>query len=175
MTEAAVSQSAERDPGQSWWRRWLVEPIRKQLVQGTSPEALAWATAVGMTIGIIPLMGTVSTLAFLVSAVFKLNQSVSHLFSRAMLPFHLLLILPFIQLGRKIYGAKPLESTIPEMMKIFSADPMQFARDFGLAAWHGFSAWALVAVVMLPAIRYGSAPIYRYFARKLKTRGEIKE
>lgn len=173
MSDTAVSTSQAASAKQSWWRRWFIEPIRKQLVQGTSPESLAWAAAVGVSVGIVPVIGTVSPISITVCFFSKLNQVVCHLFTRVMLPFHFALIIPFIQLGQQLWGAEPIEVTVAEMGEQFSASPMAFVTDFGLIALRGFSVWLLVAPVVLVVVRYTSAPIFRYFGAKLVKRGEI--
>lgn len=49
MTEAIQQRS-------SWWRRWFVQPITKQLTQGITPEKLGWTIASGVVLGIFPIM-----------------------------------------------------------------------------------------------------------------------
>ena len=75
MTQAETSALSESTPSQSWWRRWLVDPIKNQLVQGVAPGKLGWAAAVGVTIGIIPLMGTVSVLSVAAAATFQIESA----------------------------------------------------------------------------------------------------
>ena len=138
-----------------------------------APGKLGWAAATGVTIGIIPLMGTVSALSVTAAAIFKLNQPVTHLFTRLVLPLHLLLIVPFIRLGQRIHGVELLSATVPELVERFGADPMQFLRDFGLAAWHGFVAWALVAPLLLFAIKLMITPIFKQVAKRLNRKQEV--
>ena len=45
---------------------------------------------------------------------------------------------------------------------------MQFLRDFGLAAWHGFVAWALVAPFLLFAIKLILTPLFQYLGNRWK-------
>ena len=172
MTQAESSALSESKPSRSWWRRWIVDPIKNQLLQGVAPGKLGWAGAVGVTIGVIPIMGTVSALSVAAAAVFKLNQPVTHLFTRIVLPLHLLLIVPFIRLGQRIHGAELLSATVPELVEQFGADPMQFLRDFGLAAWHGLVAWTLVAPLLLFAVKLILTPLFEFLAKRWRARQE---
>lgn len=168
MTEADSSALSETEPRRSWWRRWLVDPIRNQLLQGVSSERIAWAAAVGVTFGIIPILGTVSFLSVSAAAIFKLNQPITHLFTRLMLPLHLGLIVPFIRLGQRIHGVDLLNASVSEMVTQFKESPLEFLNDFGLAAWHGFIAWLLVAPFVLMGVKLILTPVFRYCAKRAK-------
>ncbi|MGJ8722967.1 MAG: DUF2062 domain-containing protein [Roseibacillus sp.] len=167
---SAVSESSSR---RAWWRRWIVDPIRNQLQQGVAPSKLGWAAALGVTVGVIPIMGTVSAVSVAGAAVFKLNQPITHLFTRLMLPLHLLLIVPFIRLGQRIHGAELLSATVPELVQQFQEAPMKFLGDFGLAAWHGFVAWALVAPFLLFAVKLILTPLFQILGKRMRRNEEV--
>lgn len=173
MTTFSHSLPDSKAPKLSWWRRFLLEPIRAQLLQGATPERLAWAGAVGVTIGIIPLMGTVSLFSITTAAVLRLNQPVTHLFNRLVLPLHLALIIPFIQLGQWLHRAPILSATVPELLQRFWKDPGQFALDFGLAAWHGFVAWLIVAPFLLLGVKTLLTPMLRKLSFAASTAKEV--
>lgn len=174
MMQAESNAMSQTEPRRSWWRRWLVDPIRNQLLQGVSPEKVAWAAAAGVTIGIVPIMGTVSVLSIAAAAVFKLNQPVTHLFNRIVLPLHIALIIPFIRLGQRIHGAELLNATVPELVAQFGEAPMKFLGDFGLAAWHGFVAWLLIAPLLLIGVKLMLTPVFRASAQKVMKMKEGK-
>lgn len=154
------------------WRRWLVDPVKAQLTRGITPHKLGWTIAAAFTLGIFPIMGTTSLVCFIFGAAFKLNQPVLHTFKTLAYPLHLALILVFIRLGQRLHGVPLLALSIPQMLTRFQADPMQFARDFGLAAWHGITAWMLVAPVLAVAIKLAITPILIRFAEKIRTNRE---
>ena len=145
----------------SWFRRWVIQPILKQLKQGTSPERLAWSISLGITLGIFPIMGSTSLVCLFFGWLFKLNQPVLHLFKTFTYPLHLPLILVFIRLGQKINGVPLLTLSIPEMLGQFKDDPAQFARDFGIAALHGIEAWAICSIVLIPAAYFIALPLLK--------------
>lgn len=154
------------------WPRWLVAPILSQLSQGTSPDKLAWSVAAGMVIGIFPIMGTTTLLCFVVGCFSGLSQPVTHVSRAVVYPLHLLLILPLIRLGERLYGVPLLRLSIAEMVASFRNDPWQFARDFGMAAWHGVSAWLLLAPGLALLIKWGSTPLLAKLAARLKSQKE---
>lgn len=161
-------------PRPVWWRRWIVLPVMKQLTAGISPDKLSWTISAAVVFGIFPIMGTTTVLCLLVGWCFKLNQPVLHVFKSLVYPLHLGLILVFIRMGQKLHGVPLLALSIPQMLTRFRADPMQFARDFGLAAWHGITAWMIVAPLLALLIKLLVTPLLRKAAGKIQTRKEAR-
>lgn len=157
----------------SWWRRWLVEPVRAQLTQGASPERLAWTIALGVVLGVFPIMGSTTLVCFVVGWALKLNQPVLHVFKAVVYPLHLGLILVFIHMGERMFGVTPLSLSIPQLLERFQADPMGFARDFGMAAVHGVVAWAVVAPPAAWVVRTAVLPVLRRLRRSLEVAEEV--
>ena len=157
---------------ESWWRRWLIAPVVKQLTLGTTPEKIAWTISLGVVLGVFPIMGSTTLVCLLVGWLFRLNQPVLHVFKTLVYPFHLALILVFIRLGECLYGVPLISFSIPQLLARFKADPVQFARDFGMAAWHGVSAWLLIAPVAAILIKVAVLPVLRQLAASLQRRKE---
>lgn len=156
-----------------WWRRWLVTPVVAQLKVGNSPEKIAWTIALGVVLGVFPIMGSTTLVCLLVGWMLHLNQPVLHLFKTVVYPLHLALILVFIRLGERLYGVPLISFSIPQLVGKFRDDPLQFARDFGLAAWHGVSAWFLIAPFAALLIKVTVLPVLRKVAASLQRREEV--
>jgi hypothetical protein len=166
MTTAA--HPTESPPPRSRWKRWLIDPLKNQLTRGIAPDRLGWTIAAAVTLGIFPIMGTTSLVCFLFGAAFKLNQPVLHAFKTLVYPLHLALILVFIRAGQWLHGDPLLALSIPQMLVRFQADPMQFARDFGLAAWRGVTAWFIIAPFLAVAVKFSVTPLLRRMAARLR-------
>ena len=157
-----------------WWRRWLVAPVVAQLKVGISPERIAWAISLGVVLGVFPIMGTTTLVCLVAGWLLRLNQPVLHVFSNLVYPLHLVLILVFIRLGEHLYGAPRMSFSLPQLLGRFQDDPLQFARDFGMSAWYGVSAWLLVAPVAALLIKLAVLPILRQLTVSLKRRKEVE-
>lgn len=157
----------------SWWRRWLVAPVVTQLTHGTSPDRIGWTIALGMVVGVFPIMGSTTLVCLLIGWLLRLNQPVLHVFRAVVYPLHLALILIFIRLGERLYGAPLISFSIPQLIGKFKDSPLQFARDFGMAAWHGVSAWLLIAPVAAVLIKMAAMPALRKLSLSLKRRQEV--
>lgn len=155
------------------WRRWFVTPVLKQLTKGISPEKIAWSISLGLVLGVFPIMGTTTLVCLVVGWLFQLNQPVLQLFNTAMYPLHLALILVFIRFGQELFGVPLLSFSIPELVAKFNASPLQFARDFGMAAFHGVCAWLLVAPFAAILIKLLVQPMIQKLAKSISKRGEV--
>jgi uncharacterized protein (DUF2062 family) len=163
----------DADERESWWRRWLVAPVVKQLILGTTPEKIAWTISLGVVLGVFPIMGSTTLVCLLAGWLLQLNQPVLHVFKTLVYPLHLALILVFIRLGERLYGVPLISFSVPQLLARFQADPLQFVKDFGLAAWHGVSAWLLIAPFAAVLIKMLMLPLLRRLATSLQRRKEV--
>ena len=144
---------------QRWWRRWIVRPVIGQLSAGGSPDRLGWTIAAGMVLGIFPIMGSTTLLCLAAGWLLGMNQPVLQVFRAVVYPLHLALILVFIRMGERLHGADLIAFSIPQLVGRFKDDPLLFAADFGLAAWHGITAWLLVAPLLGILIKLAVTPL----------------
>ncbi len=170
MSQSKTKDTQERE---SWWRRWFVAPVLAQLTQGISPERLAWTISLGMVVGVFPIMGSTTLVCLLVGYALRLNQPILHVFKTAVYPLHLVLILVFIHLGQRLFNVPPLSFSIPELLSQFKSDPLQFAKDFGLAAFHGVVAWVLVAPFAVFLIKLSILPVLTRLSHSIQSKKEV--
>ena len=156
----------EPQPKTGFWQKRLIQPIRNQLTQGVSPEALSWALAAGLLLAIFPIMGTTTLLCTLAGFAFRLNQPVIQTVNWLAYPLQLLLIPFFIRLGETITGAEPIAFSIPKMLELFGESPARFFGEFGATCLHAIGAWIVVAPLSLLAVILITRPLLRSAARK---------
>lgn len=154
---------------QTRWKRWILEPLKNQIMRGIAPDQLGWTIAAAVTLGVFPIMGTTSLLCFLFGAAFKLNQPVLHVFKTLVYPLHLALILVFIRAGQWLHGDPLISLSIPQMVARFQDNPAQFARDFSLAAWRGITAWLLAAPMLACLVKLAITPFLRRMAARIQS------
>jgi uncharacterized protein (DUF2062 family) len=171
MISKAEEPAGLTKPG--FLRRWLVLPVVEQLTCGATPERLAWTISVGLMVGIFPIMGTTTVLGVLFGWLLRLNQAVLHVFRVFVYPLHLALILVFIRMGQQLFGSPPIGFSIPQLLVRFKESPLQFAKDFGLAAGEGVVAWLLVAPVAALVIKMAVQPLLSRLAMKIKSQREV--
>lgn len=179
MTVAAATQSPDEatgpDPKPGFWKRRLILPIRTQLTQGVSPEALSWAIAGGILTGIFPIMGTTTAVGIVTAIALRLNQPTLHAIRMLMYPLQLALILFFVRIGEWILQAEPVAFSIPQMLELFAESPARFLSEFGMTCLHAIIAWVILAPIAALIISFATRPILRRAARLWSKPGTILE
>jgi len=69
-----------------------------------------------------------------------------------------------------LYGVPLISFSIPQMVVKFQQNPMKFFSDFGMAAWHGVSAWLLIAPIVAILIKLLATPLLTRLAARLEKR-----
>ena len=167
MTEVLDPAKASPAVKPTFWRRWVLNPIVKQLTQGTSPAKIAQAIAYGVTIGIFPIIGSTTLLSILIGIPLKLNQPILQVFKSLATPLQWTLVLGFYRLGEILFNAPHVSLSIPNMMERFFAEPGPFFRDYGMTALYGIAVWCLIAPLLLAAIYFTSRPLIQTLAKQV--------
>lgn len=157
---------SEPTPPASLWHRWVVAPIRAQLSQGTDPRKIALAIAFGVTLGLFPLLGTPTLLAFFVGFLLRLNQPILQVFRELTYPLQLATVLIFIHAGESLFRVSHTPLSIPQLMERFRSSPSKFMTDFGMLGIYAVSVWVLLAPVLLVSIYFISKPIITGFSKR---------
>jgi hypothetical protein len=130
-----------------------------------------------MVIGINPSMGITTLLVITLAWAFGLNQIASQIGSHAVTPLHLLLFIPFIELGVHLFhtGRLPLDRGQIEHL---SRHPWYLIRDIWQWEWHALIVWGLVAAIMMPLlavyIRRGLVLLMRRHRTLLRSRPALR-
>jgi uncharacterized protein (DUF2062 family) len=168
-----MAEEASIIPRESWWRRWFVKPVMKQLTAGMSPNRISWTISLGIVLGVFPILGSPTLICLFVGWMFGLNQPLLQVFKELVYPLHLALILVFIRLGERLYGVPLTLFSISQLMAKFKDDPAKFMSDFGMTALHGVSAWLLMAPFVAIIIKISVMPIVQRLSRSRIARKEI--
>ena len=118
---------------------------------GVTPRRLAWSLALGIVIGINPSVGITTLLVVMLAWVFGLNQVASQVGAHAMAPVHLLLFIPFIQLGVHLFHTRGLPMTRRQIEHL-SHHPVRLFREIWQWEWHALIVWGVVAAILMPLL-----------------------
>lgn len=145
----------------AWMRRRVWQPILAQLLQGLSPERLAASLSVGIACSVFPVLGATTLLAAGVAALGRLNHPVVQLANYLAYPLQLILLLPFIRLGERLFGAPRLPLGATQILQAVQADPMGAVRFLWTSTWHAVVAWALVVPLAAAVLTLLVGPVLR--------------
>ncbi len=145
----------------SWARKRVWEPMLGLLRQGLTPEGLAWSLAAGIALGSIPLYGTATLLCVGAAMAFRLNQPAILLANYLAYPLQLLLILPFIRLGERLFGEPRLPLSLIYLQGVLQAGVWRAIQLLWTSLWHASVVWLLVVPVPMMLLAWGLTPILR--------------
>ena len=165
MSAATVNSPAPA-VRESFWKRRVVTPLVAQLKQGVTPEKLALTVALGLVLGIFPILGATTLLCGFAAIALRLNQPVIQVVNYFAYPVQLALIIPIYQAGEKLFGNAPIPLSIPLIFERFRADFGQFLHDFGMIAMHGIVVWCILAPALVAALYFTTRPLLRKLARR---------
>jgi uncharacterized protein (DUF2062 family) len=129
--------------------RHLVQPIVALLTQGVSPQKIALSLAVGLVVGIFPVLGTTTALCALAAVALKLNLPAVQLVNYVAYPLQFACLLPFIRSGEFLFRAKPINLSMPQMLEMAKADIAHAISILWVTALHAAAVWILVAPLLV--------------------------
>ncbi len=145
-----------------WFRRRVLEPIKAQLVQGASPGRLALALALGLVVGVFPVLGSTTALCALAAMALRLNQPAIQVANYLAYPLQFLLFIPFFQAGAALFGAPPVTFTLAQLQTELAADLGGTVLRYLSANLRAVVAWGLAAPLATLAIQL---PLRRLLTR----------
>ena len=138
---------------EGFFRRRIARPIVELLRQGVTPEKMALSLALGVALGVFPVLGTTTTLCALVAFAWRLNLPAIQIVNYFVYPLQIALIIPFFRLGEKLFGAPHLSLSVGQILAAVHANFWGATRFLWITAWHAAVAWCLTAP-MFVALSY---------------------
>jgi uncharacterized protein (DUF2062 family) len=154
-----VSALSQQPPHHNWIYRRMVLPILALLRMGATPQRLAWSIAVGIVVGLNPLVGSTTVLCLALSFAFRLNIVAAQLANHAMFPFEVALVLPLIRLGSRIFRTSAMPLSAAVFLRYARTSPIALVRLIWIWEWHALLLWLVLAIVFAPVIALTLAPL----------------
>ena len=137
-----------------FWQERVVAVIVAQLTQGFTPQKIALTIALGLNLGVFPILGCTTLLCALAAFCLKLNQPVIQLVNWLVYPLQFMLLLGFVRIGEWLMRAPPVPFSIPELLRKFQESPGKFMQEFGMTGVHGIVAWFVIAPFAIALIYF---------------------
>lgn len=130
------------------------------LSHGISPRRLALTLALGFAIGCIPVLGVPTVLCSALALALRLNLPAIQAANYIAMPFQLVLIVPFVRMGRWLVSANPAHALEPGAL--LHLPTIHIAARMGILAGQALLAWLLIAV---PVVLLLTAALTRMLRR----------
>lgn len=148
--------------------RRVIAPLVILLMQGITPAKIALSLALGIGIGIFPVLGTTMVLCTVAALFWRLNLIAIQTVHFAMTPLQLLLIIPFVRLGEHILHAHSEPLSMRAGLDVFGsggAHTFSVLRD---AILHAVIGWAVLGPLMIYLLYLVLSPLLVRLAQRLR-------
>lgn len=129
----------------------ILRPLLRLLRGGVTPRRLAWSLALGIVVGINPSVGLTTLVVVVLAWTLGLNQVASQIGVHAAAPLHLLLFIPFIQLGVHLFHTRQLPMSRRQMEHL-SHHPLRLLHEIWQWEWHALIIWGVLAAIAMPLL-----------------------
>ncbi len=146
-------------------------PILSLLRNGASPRRLAWSIAVGILVGVNPLLGSTTVLCLAVAFACRLNLATSQLVNHAMYPFQLLLLLPFLRISAWLFHSPPFTLAPTALIHAARIHPIDLIRSVWVWEWHAMVLWAALALLLVAPL----AELLLHILRRLNYKRQVPD
>jgi hypothetical protein len=124
--------------------------------------------AFGVVVGINPTVGLTTLVIVILAWAFGLNQMASQVGSHAVAPLHLLLFLPFIEIGVYLFHTRRLPLNRHQIEHL-SHHPIRLFHEIWQWEWHALIVWSVVAAIAMPLLAVYLRRALVMFMRRHKT------
>lgn len=124
----------------------VIEPIMRLLRQGVTPERLALCMAVGIVLGVFPVIGSTTLLCTLAALLLRLNLPAMQLVNYLVYPLQIVLLIPFFHFGARLFGIEPIPLSGTELIAMFQNDLGETIRRLWDTTLRAIAAWGLISL-----------------------------
>ena len=114
------------------------------LRQGIAPRRLAFTLALGFAIGCSPILGVTSAMCGILALALQLNLPAIQAANWVAAPMQLILIVPFVRLGKRLVGFDSGHAFQPAAL--LHSSPLAVMAQMGSLACQALIAWLLIAI-----------------------------
>ncbi len=138
------------------------------LRMGADPDKLAWSLALGLVVGVNPLLGSTTLVALGLASALRLNIVASQVGNHAVYPLELLMFPAFIKVGSLVFDTPKLPLAGKALWYAVKHHPWETTRLLWSWEWHALIVWAVFASVAVPTIALSSEPMLRRMAMRVR-------
>ncbi len=143
----------------SLFQRHVIGPILNLLRVGACPRRLAWSLAIGIAVGINPLLGTTTVASLGVAFCLRLNLVASQITTHLVYPLQFAFFFLFLRIGDVVFHTGPLPLTRSQLFHAARHHPIQLTRTLWPWEWHALIIWLVIVPLVTPILVAGLTPL----------------
>lgn len=141
----------------------LVRLVVELLSQGITPRKIALTIALGVVLGVTPVLGSTTFLCAVAAVALGLNLPLIQLINYLMYPLQFVLLLPFIQAGQWLFREPPLPLSFIQIAQMARANLWHTIASLWDYTLHGLVAWLILGTAAALLIHLALLPILKHF------------
>ena len=149
-------------------RRRVLTPILALLSQGVGPGPIAMSVAIGLVVGVFPVLGTTTVLCTLAAVALRLNLIAVHAVHYAATPLQLLLIIPFVRVGEHLLGANAQPLSLGEGLALIERGAIPAIVALWDAILHAIVGWLAIGPIAMVLAYFAGVRVFERMAAALK-------
>jgi len=151
----------------SWTHKRVAQPVLALLRQGTTPEKLALSCALGVALGVTPVIGSTSLLCGIAALVLRLNLPAIQLVNYLVYPLQFALLIPFLRVGEWMHAANPAPLSLTKILAMIQADVWHAIASLWTATLHALTAWLVLASIAAALLYFVLTAVFRRVQERL--------
>lgn len=141
----------------------LIAPFIELLRQGMSPEKIALTIALGIMLGVTPVLGSTTLLCTLTALALRLNLPAIQLVNAVVYPLQIILIIPFFKLGAFVFHTSATAISLKGIEAMIHTGIWNAIGALWILTIHALVVWGALGAIMT-ALLY---PVLIIFVRHL--------
>lgn len=146
--------------------RWL-KPFIRLLSQGVSPEKLSLTIALGIILGVTPVLGSTILLCTVAAIILRLNLPAIQLVNGAVYPLQFILLVPFYRLGAWMFRADASIISLGGVAVLIREGVGHAVRTLWVVTMHALLAWLVLGMLALAILYAMLVPLVRQLWRRV--------
>ncbi|KAK4341257.1 hypothetical protein RND71_039758 [Anisodus tanguticus] len=148
-----------------WIHKKIVDPLLQILRRGAEPKQLAFSGALGVTLGLFPIVGVAVFLCGLAIAVLgSLCHAPTVLLANFIVtPIELSLVIPFLRLGESVSGGPHFALSSDALKKVLTG---KASWEVLLSIYHALLGWLVAVPFILAGVYLLFLPCFTILVRK---------
>ena len=98
----------------------------------------------------------------------RLNLVASQIANHAMFPLELVLVVPFIRLGSRVFRTAAMPLSPHLFLLAARTAPLQLTRQLSMWEWHAFVMWSAVSAIAAPLLALALTPLLARMLRRIQ-------
>jgi uncharacterized protein (DUF2062 family) len=128
--------------------RKLIQPFIDLLKQGVSPEKIALTVALGITLGVTPVIGATTMLCTLAAIRLRLNLPAILLVNGLVYPLQLMLLVPFLRAGAWVFRVDGPKLSIGQIFNLIRTGVWHAIATLWIATMHALVIWLIAGLAV---------------------------